>query len=93
MKLLAYFDFKRGRFMRIKLPENFGGMTYEGEAVEFEPDADGCVEAPDGLAQALLSHGGTVAPNVDEANAALDVELEQSDKAREILHAKRQKGR
>lgn len=79
--------------MRIKLPENFGGISYEGEAVELDPDKDGCVDAPDGLAQALLSHGGTAAPDIDEANAALDDQIEQSDKHREILHAKRQKGR
>lgn len=79
--------------MRIKLPENFGGLSVDGEPVELEPDVDGCVDAPDGVAQALLSHGGTIAPDVEEKNAEVDAEIEAHDKRGEIIQAKRQKGR
>jgi hypothetical protein len=88
----AAFFFLEGIPMRIKLPENFGGLSYEGEAVELEPDADGCVDAPDGIAQALLSHGGTIAPDPEEHNAELEVQLEAHDKARDTLQLNRQKG-
>ncbi len=78
--------------MRIKLPDNFGGISGADGPIKLEPDADGCVDAPDGIAQMLLSHGGIVAPDVEENNAEVDKELEAADKQRELIAAKRQKG-
>lgn len=79
--------------MRIKLPENFGGLSLDGEPVELEPDEDGCVDAGEGVAQALLSHGGTIAPDVVEENARIDQEVEAHDQRLSVLTSKRQKGR
>lgn len=77
--------------MRIKLPENFGGMTYEGAEVDFKPDEDGCVEAPEGVAQALLSHGGTVAPDPVEENEKIDAQVGDAEDRIAAMRAKKQK--
>jgi hypothetical protein len=77
--------------MRIKLPENFGGMSQDGEAVTLEPDADGCVDVEDGIAQALLTHGGTVAPDPVEENAKIDALAAEADDRIAALRAKKQK--
>lgn len=78
--------------MRIKLPENFGSISHAGTPVEFNPDADGCVDVEDGVAQALLSHGGTLAPDVAEANAAIDAELDANNQRAADLASRKQKG-
>lgn len=82
-----------GKTMRIKLPENFGGISRDGSPIELEPDADGCVEAGADIAQDLLIHGGTIAPAVDEENARVDESLEAHDRQRDLLSLKRQKGK
>lgn len=79
--------------MRVKLPENFGGISYEGEAVELDADDDGCVDVGEGVGQALLAHGGTLAPAVEEENAKVDAEEAAHDRQRDLIQAKRQKGR
>jgi hypothetical protein len=47
--------------MRLKLPDNFGGISLNGKAVKLKADADGCVDAEHEVANALLSHGATPA--------------------------------
>lgn len=78
--------------MRIKLPENFGGISGADGPIVFKPDVDGCVDVEDGLAQTLLSHGGIVAPAVEEKNAEVDAELEENDKQRALIASKKQRG-
>lgn len=48
--------------MRLKLPENFGGLSIDGKPVKLTVDKDGCVDAEHAVANALLSHGATPAP-------------------------------
>jgi hypothetical protein len=78
--------------MRIKLPENFGAsISYEGETVDITPDADGCVDAGEGLAQALLTHGGSIAPDPVEENAKIDEQVDADQARIDALKAKKSK--
>jgi hypothetical protein len=78
--------------MRIKLPENFGSsISHEGETVEITPDADGCVDAEHGLAQALLIHGGKIAPDPVEENEKIDAQVGEAEDRVAALRARKQK--
>ena len=79
--------------MRIKLPEGFGGISLDGSSVDLNPDADGCVDVEHEVAQALLAHGGTIAPDPVEANAAIDAEAEDLERKVLTLRSTKQKGR
>jgi hypothetical protein len=79
--------------MRILLPKNFGGLSVNGEPVSLEADEDGCVNVGADVAETLLSHGGQLAPDVTEENERIEQELEANEKHREVIHAKRQKGK
>jgi hypothetical protein len=79
--------------MRVKLPENFGSISHAGNPVDLTPDADGCVDVEDGVAQALLTHGGTIAPDVAEENERVEGELKAHDQRAVEITSKKQKGR
>jgi len=80
--------------MRIKLPENFGSITVNEIEHSFEVDADGCTNVEDAeVSFALLEHGGTVAPNVEEANAEVDAEVAVAEERVAQIQSRRQRGR
>jgi len=51
--------------MKIKLPENFGGISVDGVPVKLQPNKKGVVEAEDGIAQLLLTHGAVLVESGD----------------------------
>lgn len=63
--------------MKIKLPENFGGLSLNGDAVKLKADKQGCVRVKDGdVALALLAHGGTAIEEPTDAAPESDGEGE-----------------
>lgn len=72
--------------MKVKLPANFGGLSIDGAPVELKPDADGCVDVEDNVANELLSHGGVKAEVLDAEDAA---DQDAVDKAVAKIRGKR----
>ena len=49
--------------MRVKLPENFGGLSLAGANVKIDVEEDGCAEITSHeVAAALLEHGAVPVP-------------------------------
>ena len=55
--------------MKLKLPDNFGGITVDGVEVPLKPNKKGVINAEEGSAQLLLTHGAVPVDGVDSDEA------------------------